>query len=75
MFKNAVIAILVTIIHAMWIGEFSFLAFISLATILFLVVWQIEEKINEIKSMKVFQRRISRKIDEIKITHTPSKVS
>jgi hypothetical protein len=51
--------------------EFNLITFISLAAVLFFAVWAIEEKINEIKSMKVFQRRINKRIDEIKITQQP----
>ena len=75
MFKNAVIAILSTSLYFALLGEFYFLAFISLATILFFVVRQIEEWINDFKRKLVFKKRIQKKIAEIKITHTPSKVS
>ena len=75
MIKNAVIAILISIIHAMWIAEFSFFAFISLSAVFLFAIWAIEETINDFKRKLVFKRRIQKKIAQIKITHTPSKVS
>ena len=76
MIKNAVIAILLSALWHTTMCEFNALTLICFATFLFFVVWAIEEKINEIKSMKVFQRRINKKIDEIKITpNKPTKAS
>ena len=75
MFKNTVIAILFTSLYFTWIDEFYFLAFVSLATILFFVVWQIEEWINDFKRKLVFKRRIQKKIAEIKISPTAGKAS
>lgn len=75
MFKNAVIAMLISIIHAMWIAEFSLLAFISLALVLFFEIWAIEETINDFKRKMVFKRRIQKKIAQTKISQAPTKAS
>lgn len=75
MIKNAVIAILISTIHSMWIGEFSFLAFISLAAVLFFAVWAVEDAICNYKRKLVFQRRIQKKIAQIKISPTAGKAS
>jgi hypothetical protein len=75
MIKNAVIAMLIGVIYFMWIGEFSFLAFISLVTIITFVVWAIEEKINDYKGKLVFQRRIQKRIAQTKISPTAGKAS
>lgn len=75
MFKNAVIAILSTSLYFLLLGEFYFLSFISLATILFFVVWQIEEWINDFKRKMVFKRRIQKRIAQIKISPKPTKAS
>jgi hypothetical protein len=75
MFKNAVIAILSTSLYFVLLGEFNFLAFICLATILFFVVWQVEEWINDFKRKLVFKKRIQKKIAEIKISPKPTKAS
>lgn len=75
MIKNVLIAILISTIHSMWIGSFSFLAFISLAAVLFFAVWAIEDSINNFKRKLVFKRRIQKKIAEIKISPKPTKAS
>ena len=75
MIKNGVIAILISALWHTTMCEFSLITFISLAAVLFFAVWAVEEKINEIKSMKVFQRRINKKIDKIKISPPPTKAS
>ena len=75
MFKNAVIAVLISTIWHMSMCEFNWITFISFALVLFFTVWATEEKINEIKSMKVFQRRINKKIDKAKISLTADQAS
>lgn len=75
MFKNAVIAFLLS---ALWNTqiEFNLIMFICTAAVLFFVVWGIEESVDRFKSRRALQRKVNKQIKGIKITqHTPTKAS
>ena len=71
MFKNAVIAILLSALWHTTMCEFNWITFISFALVLFFAVWAIEDAICNYKRRLVFKRRIQKKLDEIKITPQP----
>lgn len=73
MFKNAVIAVLISTIWHMSMCEFNWITFISFALVLFFAVLAIEDAICNYKRRLVFKRRIQKKLDEIKITQQPAK--
>ena len=75
MFKNAVIAILISALWHTTMCGFDFFTFICFASVLFFVVWQVEEWINDFKRKLVFKRRIQKKIAQIKISPKPTKAS
>jgi hypothetical protein len=76
MIKNGIIAILISALWHTTMCEFNVLTLICFASILFFVVWSIEETIREIKRKKSYQRRINRRINNIKITpNKPTKAS
>lgn len=64
MFKNAVIAILISTIWHMSMCEFNWITFISLALVLVFAVWAIEDAICNYKRRLVFKRRIQKKIEK-----------
>lgn len=73
MFKNAVIAFLLSVLWFTQI-EFSLIMFICTAAVLFFVVWGIEEAVDRFKSRKALQRKVNKQIKGIKITqHQPTK--
>lgn len=74
MFKNAVIAMLLS---ALWFTqiEFDLMMFICTATVLFFVVWSVEEEVDRYKSRKALQRKVNKEIKDIKITPQPTKAS
>lgn len=75
MFKNAVIAILISGMWHMSMCEFNWITFISLALVLFFAVWAIEDAICNYKRKLVFKRRKQKKIAQIKISQAPTKAS
>lgn len=75
MIKNGIIAILLNVIYFMLLGKFYWLIMVFSVPVISAIIWMLEEAINDFKRKKAFQRRIKRKLDNIKITHTPSKVS
>lgn len=75
MFKNAVIAMLISALWHTTICEFNWITFISLALVLVFAVWAIEDAICNYKRRLVFKRRIQKKLDEIKISPTAGKAS
>lgn len=75
MFKNAVIAFLLS---ALWFTqvEFSLIMFICTAAVLFFVVWGIEEAVDRLKSRKALHRKVNNQIKGIKIIpDAPTKAS
>ena len=75
MFKNGVIAILLNVIYFMMIGKFYWLIMVFSVPVISAIIWMLEEAINDFKRKKAFQRRIKRKLDNIKISPKPTKAS
>lgn len=76
MFKNAVIAMLISGMWHMSMCEFSLVMYICTAAVLFFVVWAIEDAVDRFKSRKALQRKVNKEIKGIKIIpSTPTKAS
>ena len=75
MFKNAVIAMLISTIWHMSMCEFNWITFISLALVLVFAVWAIEDAICNYKRRRVFKRRMQKKIEQIKISQAADQAS
>lgn len=71
MFKNAVIAVLISTIWHMSMCEFNAWTLICLASVLFFIVLAIEDVVDTLKRRTAFKRRMQKKLDEIKITQQP----
>ena len=75
MFKNAVIAMLLSTLYFTKI-EFDLIMYICFAAVLFFVVWGIEDAVDSYKSRKALQRKFNKEIKGIKIIpSTPTKAS
>lgn len=75
MFKNAVIAMLLSALYFTKI-EFDLIMYICTAAVLFFVVWGIEDAVDSYKSRKALQRKFNKEIKGIKIIpSTPTKAS
>ena len=76
MFKNAVIAMLISGMWHMSMCEFSLITFICTAAVLFFVVLAIADEVDSHKSRKALQRKLNKEIKGIKIIpSTPTKAS
>lgn len=76
MIKNGIIAVLLNVIYFMLLGKFYWLILIFSVPVISAVIWMIEELINDLKRKKIYQRRINRRINNIKITpNKPTKAS
>lgn len=76
MFKNAVIAVLLNVIYFLLLGKFYWLILVFSVPVISAVIWMAEEMIREIKRKKAYQRRINRRINNIKIPpNKPTKAS
>lgn len=76
MFKNVVIAMLISGMWHMRMCEFSLITFICTVAVLFFVVWGIEDAVDRFKSRRALQRKVNKQINGIKIIpSTPTKAS
>lgn len=76
MFKNAVIAMLISGMWHMTMCEFNIFTFVSFAAVLFFVVCGTEDAVDSYKSRKALQRKFNKQIKGIKIIpSTPTKAS
>lgn len=75
MFKNAVIAMLLSIIWHITMCEFNAWTLICLASVLFFIVLAIEDVVDSIKKRMAFKRRIQKRIAQTKISPTAGKAS
>lgn len=74
MFKNVVIAILLSALWHSYMCEFKLMTFICFASVMFFAVWGIEEAVDRLKSRKALQRKFNKDVNKITL-NTPTKAS